>query len=229
MIGDFGHRIVAVYCDGGMIPSADAGTYAYCYVDAGGARIYEQAGYTFPSVEQSRYKVQYIDTGRVTSPISELVALCSAMEDLPITAQPVTVYCDCENALQWVFGNNRMKAVTLDLQFRVLEVKKRLSVFPPIEDIRYVVLDGHPSKNQIETGIGKRGNPVSIHNVWCDDNCNIMRREYEEFGGFPNYGICKGHGDGTGAYYCCTKAGECNGFTSGELRFTCPWHCPCHD
>ncbi|MDD4986117.1 MAG: hypothetical protein PHQ43_10090 [Dehalococcoidales bacterium] len=28
---------------------------------------------------------------------------------------------------------------------------------------------------------------------------------------------------------CCDRRGEYNGFGSGQLKFVCPKHCPCHD
>ena len=37
--------------------------------------------------------------------------------------------------------------------------------------ISCLLLDGHPTRSQLEAGKGKRGGPVSEHNVWCDKAC----------------------------------------------------------
>lgn len=49
------------------------------------------------------------------------------------------------------------------------------------EKIKFVLLDGHPTRAQLAAGIGKRGHPVSIYNVQCDKLCgetaeNHLRR-----------------------------------------------------
>lgn len=42
----------------------------------------------------------------------------------------------------------------------------------------HVLLDGHPTKIQLMTGIGKRGHPVSIHNVAVDKACGEAAAEF---------------------------------------------------
>ena len=41
-----------------------------------------------------------------------------------------------------------------------------------------VLLDGHPTKAQLEAGIGKRGHLVSKWNVLCDKMCNEEAERY---------------------------------------------------
>jgi hypothetical protein len=48
------------------------------------------------------------------------------------------------------------------------------------ERIEYVLLDGHPTKAQLLAGIGKRGNLVSEHNVWCDEACRLAGEKFME-------------------------------------------------
>jgi hypothetical protein len=48
------------------------------------------------------------------------------------------------------------------------------------DEIKYILLDGHPTKKQLETGIGKRGGPGSKHNVWCDDACRKAGEAFME-------------------------------------------------
>jgi hypothetical protein len=37
-----------------------------------------------------------------------------------------------------------------------------------------VLLDGHPTQAQLAAGVGKRGHPVSAHNVACDRACTAQ-------------------------------------------------------
>jgi len=39
------------------------------------------------------------------------------------------------------------------------------------EQIKFILLDGRPTKAQLLSGVGKCGHPVSEHNVWCDEAC----------------------------------------------------------
>ncbi len=41
-----------------------------------------------------------------------------------------------------------------------------------------VLLDGHPTAEQLQAGVGARGHPVSEHNVWCDHACGEAARNY---------------------------------------------------
>jgi ribonuclease HI len=41
-----------------------------------------------------------------------------------------------------------------------------------------VLLDGHPTADQLKAGVGKRGSPVSEHNVWCDRACGEAAKTY---------------------------------------------------
>ena len=49
--------------------------------------------------------------------------------------------------------------------------QKQRAKFLCWDEIKYVLLDGHPTKKQLEAVLGKRGHPVSKHNVWCDEAC----------------------------------------------------------
>lgn len=51
--------------------------------------------------------------------------------------------------------------------------------------LQYVQLDGHPTKANLRAGVGKRGNPVSRHNAWCDRECaRVGQRFLLEIGRF---------------------------------------------
>lgn len=44
--------------------------------------------------------------------------------------------------------------------------------------LEYVLLDGHPTRAQLAAGVGKRGNKVSEHQVFCDEECTRIGRAY---------------------------------------------------
>jgi hypothetical protein len=43
-----------------------------------------------------------------------------------------------------------------------------------------ILLDGHPTQAQLKAGVGKRGNPVSRFNAWCDLECQRMAARFRE-------------------------------------------------
>ena len=49
----------------------------------------------------------------------------------------------------------------------------------------FVLLDGHPTAEQLASGIGKRGHPVSIHNEYCDWLCNEVKTAYWAVAAWP--------------------------------------------
>jgi hypothetical protein len=41
------------------------------------------------------------------------------------------------------------------------------------------LVKGHPTEYNFEQG-HRKGKPVSIHNVWCDEECSRLARKYVE-------------------------------------------------
>jgi ribonuclease HI len=152
----------AVYADGGVVlvnPSPHGGTWAYCWVDAAGARVFEASGVLLPETVAPGAEA-------VSNNDSEFFAVAKALASLPdrwsgpvYTDSRVTI-CRMRNILAG-FPVNLSAAWTS-------HAARLLGRLGPIS---WVLLDGHPTKAQLAAGIGKRGNPCSAHNVWCDQEC----------------------------------------------------------
>lgn len=156
--------IVALYADGGVIrknPSDIGGTWAWCGVDAAGNRVIERSG-AFPAP----------DSRPVSNNHTEQIAITLALEAMP-DGWSGSVYSDSQIALGRVFKNWRETNLPANISQRSAKAVKRLG------KIQTVLLQGHPTKGDLELGIGKKRNlPVSIHNVWCDKACSAAAKEF---------------------------------------------------
>lgn len=160
---------VALYADGGVIrqnPSTIGGTWAWCMVDADGERIRHAVGWMTPAE---------LGTPAVTNNQTELLALVLGLEALP-AAFAGTVYSDSWVSLQRIFHAAKLNNLPQWLIERLQAIQKSGA----LATMRYVLLDGHPTRAQLEAGIGKRGNPVSTWNVWCDAQCSALARERQQ-------------------------------------------------
>lgn len=157
---------IALYTDGGVIgqnPSLIGDTWAWCLVDASGEMRRHAVGWLTPAE---------LDAEAVTNNHTELLALVLGLEALDADFAG-TVYSDSWVSLQRVFLAAKLNNVPQWLveRLQILQKSGRLA------NLDYTLLDGHPTRAQIEAGIGKRGHPVSIHNVWCDQQCSALARE----------------------------------------------------
>ena len=157
--------ITAVYTDGGCIgtnPSRIGGTWAYCLVDMAGERIVEASGVITP--------IQ-ANVVAVTNNLTELLALVYGLERLPL-GWAGTVYSDSWVSLQRVFLAAKLRNVPpwLVQRLQALQKSGRLA------EMKYELLDGHPTRAELLAGIGKRGHKVSEHNVWADEACQKAAR-----------------------------------------------------
>lgn len=150
-------RIVALYTDGGVVlrnPSAVGGTWAWTAVDANDERVYRAGG--FVSAKPGRL---------ITNNHMEQIALVLALEAMP-QGWSGTVCSDSKIALGRVFEGWAGRNLPNNVAKRTAFAVARLGV------IQTVLLQGHPTKLDLERGIGARsGRPVSKHNVWCDKEC----------------------------------------------------------
>lgn len=158
-------NIVAIYADGGVIgrnPSEIGGVWAFCGIDADGNRVVEQGGVV--EVTPS-WKL-------VTNNHTEQIAICKAMEAMP-AGWSGAVCSDSKIALGRVFEEWGTKNLPAIISKRCALALGRLGELKP------VLLQGHPTAEDLERGIGaKRGLPVSIHNVWCDTRCNEEKEKF---------------------------------------------------
>lgn len=155
----------SVYADGGVIrtnPSPHGGTWAWCWVDDAGQRIKTASGLILPA-----------DLGMetVSNNVSEFMALARALRSLP-DGWSGTVFSDSRVTLGRIFEGWRDKGLPehwLDAAARNLRRLGR---------VEWVLLDGHPTKQQLAEGRGKRGNLVSAHNVFVDAECQRVARQF---------------------------------------------------
>lgn len=159
-----GGVIVALYADGGVIkknPSPYGGTWAWCAVDGCGNRVIEKSGV-----------VPATATRTVSNNHTEQIAITLALEAMP-DGWSGTVHSDSQIALGRVFKGWREENLPANISIRSRRAVARLG------RIQTVLLQGHPTRADLENGIGKkRGYPVSVHNVWCDKACGKAAEEY---------------------------------------------------
>jgi ribonuclease HI len=151
--------IKELYVDGGVIavnPSPFGGTYAYRLVLDNGRFFSEGKVVTVSEMG-----------GSVTNNQTEMLALLEGLKHLP-DDWTGTIYSDSMVTLGRAFSGFKWKNIPAWMIKLYQEQRRRLIHW---DQIKHVQLDGHPTKKQLEAGIGKRGNPVSIHNVWCDQAC----------------------------------------------------------
>ncbi len=158
--------IKELYVDGGVVgvnPSPIGGTYAWRQVVNGEVAA---EGSHFISATDARVRA-------VTNNQTEMLAMIKGLESLPDDWQG-TVLSDSRITLGRVFLGWKWSNMPSWVHRRFQAVRARLVHYDQFE---HILLDGHPTKAHLEAGVGKRGHPVSIHNVWCDEAC---RRAGEE-------------------------------------------------
>lgn len=151
-------RITAVFADGGTIkgnPSTIGGAYAWCHCDERGHRVREGSGF----VRASEWP-----GGKVTNNATEFLALVLALEALP-EGWSGDVCSDSKVTLGRLFDGWKMTGIPPAWVTRGGRALRRLGRLTPVQ------MDGHPTKAQLERGVGKRGNVVSVQNVWADREC----------------------------------------------------------
>jgi ribonuclease HI len=158
--------LVALYADGGVIgsnPSTIGGTYAYRLLFEDGQAIGK--GSVIAPQEVG---------GPVTNNQTEMLAMLEGLKRLPDHFAGC-IFSDSQVTLGRVFMGWKWKNIPTWMHKVYQEQRARLIFF---DQIQYVLLDGHPTRQQLQLGIGKRGHPVSEHNVWCDHECNRVGREF---------------------------------------------------
>jgi len=160
--------IQTMYCDGGVIghnPSLIGGTWAWCWVDANDTRVAYGQGHISPAEAE---------LPAVTNNLTGMLALIYGLERLPVDFRGM-VCSDSQITRGRVFWGWKWNGVPGWVHRRFQAARKRLVNFLLITPVQ---LDGHPTVAQLESRIGKRGNPVSVHNVWCDRACGEAGQNY---------------------------------------------------
>lgn len=154
-----------LFADGGVIhrnPSPYGGTYAWRHMQDGMV-IAEDSGVVLPAD---------LRTPTVTNNITELIALIAGMEALPVGWNGICV-SDSQITIGRLFWGWQWRHVPQVLITRWQVARSCLG-----ESVTSLHVDGHPTQAQLAAGRGKRGNPVSEHNVWCDQACTAAGLAY---------------------------------------------------
>ena len=145
---------VNIYADGGCIgknPSEIGITWAFCMTDERDELVLQHSGSIL------------LPNG--TNNVAELYACVFALESLD-AGWSGKLHSDSKITLGRLFEGWAWRNVPLELVRRASASLERLGAVTPVH------LDGHPTKAHLKSGVGKRGNPVSRWNVYCDDLCN---------------------------------------------------------
>ncbi len=151
-------KAVALYCDGGVCfdgshgASNFGGSWAFCAVDANDELLYSDSGFL------------QVEDRPTSNNHTEMYAAIMALESVP-EGWSGTLYSDSKITLGRLFEGWRNKNLPEEYVLRAKNALIRLG------KVQGKHLDGHPTKAQLEAGIGKRGNPVSKWNIFCDDLC----------------------------------------------------------
>lgn len=149
-----------LYCDGGVIlknPSPFGGTWAVRLLNDDNLLL-QKSG------------VMEVSPGGVmiTNNTAELYALVKGLTLLHERVKDVCVHSDSQVALGWAFLGYNTSGIPPWLLKALEATRTRLVNWNTFEHER---LDGHPTAKELSTGVGKRGGPVSAHNLWCDNAC----------------------------------------------------------
>lgn len=155
-----------LYTDGGVIgpnPSTVGITWAWRLVGPDGAPLQHNVGaFLCDDVSPT-----------LGNNFAELLAAVEGLESLPVGWRG-TLASDSQNTIGRIFLGWKVKTgVPPWLLNRLRAVQQRID----LPNCRYVLLDGHPTQAQLDAGRGKRGAPVSVHNVWCDQQCTALGQQ----------------------------------------------------
>lgn len=156
--------IAGVYTDGGTIGGARStvgGAWAWCHVTGRNIAVRHDSGLLIPTA-------RWPD---ITNNFAEYVAVIHALEALP-EGWIGHIYTDSQITLGR-FASNWATNGLPDLL-----VKRGRAAVERLGGTFWHLLDGHPTKAQLRSKSGSRGNPVSFHNVWCDGECTRLMRAY---------------------------------------------------
>lgn len=169
-MSNYGDRKNRLYTDGGVIqknPSTIGGTWAYCLVTSKGNMLYED--YDVERPERFNNKL-------VTNNQMELLAVIRGLQTIQ-RDMIIHVCSDSEITLGRVFKNYSMENIP-DWMVNELDTeKRRLNQF---KHFRCTLLSGHPTKSQLQAGVGRNGHLVSYWNKHVDELCKLASERYLE-------------------------------------------------
>ncbi|MEI6415740.1 MAG: RNase H family protein [Pseudomonadota bacterium] len=163
--------ITKLYADGGVIqknPSEIGGTWAWIMVNELDQHVDSSWGTITPA--EARMPA-------ITNNLTEMLALICGLERLPANFAG-TVYSDSKISLGRLHWGWKWSNIPTWMHRRFTSAITRLDNWD-MDRIQFIHLDGHPTQEQLASGIGKCGNPVSAWNVRCDKLCEEAGRDYQ--------------------------------------------------
>ncbi len=158
-------NVKQLFVDGGLIwdgspgGSTIGGTWAWVAIDEQDELVSFDSGFiSMPDRE-------------TTNNHTEFFATIKAMEAMD-AGWSGTLSSDSKITLGRLFKGHNTKNLPNEWVVSARRALNRLGVVTPRH------LDGHPTKDHLKAGIGKRGNPVSKWNVKCDLLCAEAKEPY---------------------------------------------------
>lgn len=155
-----------LYTDGGVIrknPSTIGGTWAWCLVEDDKV-ISQDSGHITPKEMRSDV---------ITNNQTELLAVIEALSSLDYD-EIVEVRSDSQITLGRVFKKFSFNNIPT---WMILKLRVETARLVNFKKFTYELMDGHPTQEQVERGIGKKGHVTSKWNVWCDEECKRQARK----------------------------------------------------
>lgn len=153
-----------LWCDGGVIgpnPSRLGGTWCFCAIYQG-ERINQDWGICTPDI---------MKTETITNNQTELLAALMALESVPIDWNGV-LYTDSKITQGRITIGRKFAGIPDWLRKRVLKRREK-------HKYRVQLVGGHPTKNELLSGLRKDGKIVSKWNVWCDKRCTQLAKNVQ--------------------------------------------------
>lgn len=167
------HVPTAIYGDGGVLAGLEANsrsevaaTWACCHVNAYNERIWMRSGIIVP--------MHGFDT--VTSNMSEYKAIMVALHELP-DGWSGTVNSDSELTIfrcTYPYQPEFWPCLPAHWCAVMRAEIARMGA------LTWIHLKGHPNPEDLRAGKNRSGLPVSVHNAWCDLECQKRKAEVQE-------------------------------------------------
>lgn len=161
--------MLKLYADGGVIrqnPSPFGGTWAICMVNHLDQLVWKNSGIISP---------EDMETPFVTNNQTELLAVIYGLQRVMTSENDLEVCSDSQITLMRVFGHSPFNNIPEWMINLLRWEQKRLTYF---KKFTHTLMDGHPTKAQVESGIGKKGHVTSKWNVLCDKLCNEQAEKF---------------------------------------------------
>jgi ribonuclease HI len=162
-----------VYCDGGVIavnPSPHGGTWAWLALGEADGRWRQESGLVLPW-EPPFGEGKAVMAGPITNNQMELYAAVMALEAVPKGWAGI-LWTDSQVTLARLLGGCSFAGIHPSLKQRALDLRRG-------RKWTVKLVAGHPTRKELAAGTRERnGFPVSRWNVWCDEECQRLAREF---------------------------------------------------